>query len=71
MSELDLVTHALHFVALCAAGLYVCFLIMLRRALYWKREWIELEHDLARLEGREPRNTREFYRENRKNKKQL
>lgn len=26
------------------------------RVLHWRIEWIKLEHDLARLQGREPRN---------------
>lgn len=26
-----------------------------RRVLYWRVKWIEMEHDLARLQGREPR----------------
>lgn len=29
--------------------------LQLRRVLYWRIKWIEMEHDLARQLGREPR----------------
>lgn len=32
----------------------------LRKITFWKTEWISLEHDLARCEGREPREIRDF-----------
>ena len=36
---------------------YFCLgaLFMSRRVLFWRIKWIELEHDLARAQGRAPR----------------
>lgn len=44
-------------IVLVAIG-YFCAGIVIRqsRVLYWRIKWIELEHQLARREGREPRN---------------
>ena len=32
------------------------YLLGNRKVLYWRIKWIETEHDLARVQGRKPRN---------------
>lgn len=46
---------------LTAVG-YFCLgmLVCLRAVARWRIRWIELEHDLARRENREPRNIDDF-----------
>ncbi len=39
-----------------AGGFAVGYMLGFRRELYWRIKWIELEHDCARAEGRQPRN---------------
>ncbi len=38
----------------CLGGLW-----QLRKVRYWRIKWIEMEHDLARLQNREPRHISE------------
>ena len=38
----------------------VGFLFGMRRTLFWRIEWIKVEHNLARLQNRLPRTTTEM-----------
>ena len=45
---------------LVAAGYFAMgYMFGMRRDLYWRTKWIELEHDTARKLGKEPRNIKE------------
>ncbi len=46
----------------CLSAGYFCagVAFMQRKVLYWRIKWIEMEHTLARLEGREPRDINTF-----------
>lgn len=55
--------HLLGFVVLPAVAIgYFCAGVLWasRKTLFWRLQWIELEHKLARLEGRKPRNIEEI-----------
>jgi hypothetical protein len=41
--------------AFCVGGLWG-----MRRVMFWRIKWIELEHDLARLQNRKPRDVFEM-----------
>ena len=45
----------LTFISGCCLGAMFC----LRKVGFWRIKWIEMEHDLARLQGRKPRNISE------------
>jgi len=53
MSSVEIVLAAL---ALSVGYFCLGYIFGARRILYWQIKWIELEHDSARAEGREPRN---------------
>ena len=43
---------------LCASGMTIyvwAYFREVRRSLFWRLEWIKLEHDSAHKEGRKPR----------------
>ncbi len=54
-----------YFVGVLMAAGFFCmgYAWGIRNTLFWRIEWIKLEHDLARKEGRKPREIREFEKE--------
>jgi hypothetical protein len=56
-----------YFLILVAVGFFcVGFLWGARGVKFWRIKWIRLEHDLAREQGREPRNISEVEKEKEK-----
>ena len=37
-------------------------MLQLKKVLFWRIEWIKLEHELARTQGREPRDINEVFK---------
>jgi hypothetical protein len=46
---------ALEFIMVFIGGVSVGYLWEYRESAFWRIQWIKMEHDLARLENREPR----------------
>jgi hypothetical protein len=44
----------------CTGFFCVGYLFGQRKVLYWRIKWIEMEHDLAREQGRSPRSISEI-----------
>lgn len=53
---------ALGFIGVFIGGIGVGYLWGYRPILFWRIKWIEMEHDLAKLQKREPRNIEEIKR---------
>jgi hypothetical protein len=56
--EIVLISFAVAGGFFCLGGLWFS-----RKVLFWRIKWIELEHDLARAQGREPRDISEVEKE--------